>query len=109
MFYIVRAYEFEEVLHGDDVTVQSQNLNDSRVGQNYTLQKYGCKLVGTIPVNDAMGVDQILKKYEDAKAAKATKKGGDGGEPLLSKPNQLSELQDLSANRNPENLESPSH
>jgi hypothetical protein len=56
-----------------------------------------------------MGVDQILKKYEDAKAAKATKKGGDGGEPLLSKPNQLSELQDLSANRNPENLESPSH
>lgn len=56
-----------------------------------------------------MGVDQILKKYETAKAEKATKKGGDGAEPLLSKPNQLSELQDLSGNRNPENLESPSH
>jgi hypothetical protein len=47
-----------------------------------------------------MGVDEILKKYEKAKADKAAAKKGGGEattEPLLAEP-KLQELQNLNTN-----------
>ena len=61
MNYIVKAYEYEEVMAKD----QESNINGSQM--EHSKQHYGCKLVGIIPVWDTVGIHEIFTKYNAGK------------------------------------------
>jgi hypothetical protein len=66
MYYIVKAYEYDELL-------QTENQYEGGQMDQMTLQKYGCKLVGLVPCSDSFGVDLIIEKIvASAKPAPAS-------------------------------------